>query len=171
MTHLFKTRRQLLLTLALAAVLAVAVMIFVFSAQSGDDSARLSGGFTQWLVRLIKPSYDTLPPAERTAFLEKCHHAVRKAAHFCEFALLALTLCVYLYIKRGAWRMRDALSALTLSAIYACTDEAHQMFVSARGPSFKDVLTDSLGALLASSLFTLAARLRDVRARRAGLKQ
>ena len=160
MTHLFKTRRQRLLTLALAAVFAAAAMIFVFSAQSGDDSERLSGGLTEWLVRLIKPSCETMSPDERLAFLEKCHHAVRKAVHFCEFALLAFTLSVYFHIKRGSWNMRDALAALALSVVYACTDEVHQMFVSARGPSVKDVLTDSLGALFAVSAFALVSRLK-----------
>ena len=133
----------------LALTLLTAILIFFFSAQDGEDSSALSGGITMTIVRLIRPDFDRLPPAERERLLSTFSFYVRKVAHFSEFALLGFNLACYLVLRnpeRASWFGRFGLAWL-LSTLYACTDELHQMFVADRGPAFTDVLIDSAGAL------------------------
>ena len=42
-----------------------------------------------------------------------------------------------------------------LAIIYAATDELHQKFVAGRGPSIRDVMIDSMGALFGIMVFML----------------
>lgn len=139
--------------LSLIAVIAVAVMIFVFSAQEGEESAKLSAGVTDWVLRMVVPGYGEMTVSEKLHYLNIAGFWVRKAAHFSEYALLAFTLSVHLhYVLIGQRFRRVALCAWGVATLYACTDELHQMFVSARGPAVRDVLIDSAGALTGAFL-------------------
>ena len=131
---------------SLIAVIAVAVMIFLFSAQEGDDSAMLSEGVTEWVLTVLVPGYADFTAAQKLAYLERVGFAVRKIAHFTEFALLAVTLSVHLHYRMRGCR-RIALTAWAIATMYAGTDELHQMFVGGRGPALRDVAIDSAGAL------------------------
>ena len=55
--------------------------------------------------------------------------------------------------------------SITLSFLYACTDEIHQIFVPGRSAQFRDVLIDTLGAsfgcLLIHALLTLFTKLKS----------
>ena len=57
-------------------------VIFWFSAQSGENSAALSGGIVEWAAHLIRPGLDQMPQTERQAFLDSLSFFVRKGAHF-----------------------------------------------------------------------------------------
>ena len=133
---------------SLLAVIVVAVMIFVFSAQDGDTSSKLSGSISEWLVRRLAPDFGDMSPADQQRLMQQAHHLVRKAAHFSEYALLALTLVIYLHYILERRPAIMALYAWAIATLYACTDELHQMFVSSRGPALTDVLIDSGGALV-----------------------
>ena len=137
-----RTKRRV----SLIAVIAVAVMIFLFSAQEGDDSAMLSEGVTEWLLTVLVPGYADFTAAQKLAYLERVGFAVRKIAHFSEFALLAVTLSVHLHYRmRGYGRIIP--TSWLIATLYAGTDELHQMFVGGRGPALRDVAIDSAGAL------------------------
>ena len=57
------------------------------------------------------------------------------------------------------------IMSITLSFLYACTDEIHQIFVPGRSAQFRDVLIDTLGAifgcLLIHALLTLFTKLKS----------
>jgi VanZ family protein len=74
---------------------------------------------------------------------------LRKAAHVFEFAVLAGLL--WRAFRESGSFPTSALFALSFSAavLYAASDEWHQSFVKGRGPSARDVLIDSAGALAA----------------------
>ncbi len=125
------------------------VVIYLFSAQTGEQSGALSGGITETLVEHLVPHYTELPPAEQATVLSNWHFYVRKAAHFSEYAVLGVLLSAAL----AAYPLRTPLRLL-LSAggglLWAAGDELHQLFVAARGPSVRDVLIDFGGALFGS---------------------
>ena len=144
----------------LAASLLTAVMIFLFSAQQGPESAELSNGVTLTVAKVVKPNYESLPPAAKVNFLNTLSTVIRKNAHFCEFALLGFNLMGLFRLRR--WE-RPALSSLPLAwgvaTLYAGTDELHQLFVSERGPALLDVGIDSAGALTGTLLALLVLHL------------
>lgn len=87
---------------------------------------------------------------------EMSSHAVRKAAHMTEFAVLAFLLFLF-------WEKRYMISLLCGFAV-AAIDETIQVF-SGRGASFADVLIDTAGVLLALLLCLIVTEV-SVRAKK-----
>ena len=138
----------------LPAVICMAV-IFAFSAQNGEESGEVSSGFLSMLLSLIPKEW--LDPDGSTKVL--IHFLVRKAAHFSVYALLGSSYLFALWRYSVSPALKGVL-AVAMSFLYACTDEFHQGFVAGRGPSFTDVLIDSLGAATAVGLIFLFLLLR-----------
>jgi VanZ family protein len=63
---------------------------------------------------------------------------LRKAAHFCEYAVLGLLL---------VRATRREVVALALGVLYAASDEVHQHFVAGRHAAVRDVAIDAAGVL------------------------
>ena len=135
-----ETRRRVTLCL----VIAVMVLIFCFSAQEGEDSAKLSAGLTQWLLSKLMPGFMDMSDTEKLEFLNRFGFWVRKIAHFTEYALLGVAMTAHLHYVISR---RIVPAAWGIATLYAMTDELHQMFVGGRGPSVRDVCIDSAGAL------------------------
>lgn len=90
------TRKISIMALSLI-VFAIAAMIFLFSAQNGEDSGQLSGRFSKAVIRIVYRDYDGLSADEQFLIMQAVQHRVRKAAHFTEYALLGTSLCLFLY--------------------------------------------------------------------------
>ena len=77
--------------------------------------------------------------------------------HFIVFFFLTF----FLLISLINGKKKNTISlAIIVSIIYAISDEVHQLFVSGRDGSIKDVLIDSAGIFLASFLYILILKLR-----------
>lgn len=86
---------------------------------------------------------------------------IAKFAHISEYFIL--TLLVFRGFQKskvketvaeyGIWQQslkgKIIYFAASLSLLYACSDEFHQFFVIGRHSSFKDILIDSVGILIA----------------------
>lgn len=82
-------------------------------------------------------------------FLESVDFFIRKFAHFIEYFVLGVLSFLSLRDVRFFFkRQRVAQSALAIlfCMLYAASDEIHQLFVSGRNGSVKDVLIDTLGS-------------------------
>ena len=126
------------------AVVFLAVMIFWFSAQSGEDSTDTSNSLIHAALSAVSPSYREMNAQEQQAVLDDVRGIVRKAAHFTEFCLFGMALyalCREYEKKQSLW------IALGCGIGYAMTDEFHQMFIPGRAASWKDVGIDSAGVL------------------------
>ena len=136
-------RRQLFLA---AAILWMAV-IFLFSSRNGELSTRDSYRTGEIIGEMFVEGYKEWTPDRKLVFLEQIDHAVRKTAHFSEYALLAmLWFGTFLPALSQMFRFRPYALSWLLTALYAVTDELHQLFVAERAGSLKDVGIDSLGA-------------------------
>jgi VanZ family protein len=84
------------------------------------------------------------------------NYAVRKSAHFIEYAILgALLFRAFRADSPLRWRFRWAVYALVSTASWALLDELHQTFTRTRGGSIWDSLLDSSGGLFALSFIAL----------------
>ncbi|MBR2765725.1 MAG: VanZ family protein [Blautia sp.] len=123
-------------------------LIYMFSAQPGEQSGALSYRISYEVVelkdRILDTGYDEYELAQQAS---EIHPYVRKAAHMTEYFLLAVAVSfpLYVYGVRGIWLI---LLAGIICVGYAGFDEYHQSFVQSRGPSVKDVGIDSIGAFL-----------------------
>jgi len=89
-----------------------------------------------------------LKPHASPHTLLKINYAVRKLAHFTEYALLAALLFrAFRADSIFRWRWRWAAYTLGIVFGWALLDELHQTFTHSRGGSIYDSLLDTSGAL------------------------
>ena len=107
------------------AVLLCMAVIFILSAQKGDDSQTLSDS----LIIIFG--------------LEFSSDFIRNCAHFLEYSGLAVLIYNALFQTCG--NAKPVLSVI-ISSAYAVTDEIHQLFVEGRACQITDIMIDTLGA-------------------------
>jgi VanZ family protein len=138
--------RRHALWLTLLPVLGLMILIFCFSAQPAAASDRSSGGLVELLLRLLYPDLDACAPAARERIYRDATILVRKSAHFVEYGALGFALLGHLLVCRARRGLRCPRTlAFALGALYAASDELHQLFVPGRSGELGDVLLDSLG--------------------------
>ena len=113
------------------------VVIFMLSHQPASVSSGQSGVFVEQL-HYIAPSIDQ----QLLTFL------VRKGAHI--FAYFVLGILMF----NALWRVdlsnfrfnRPAMLSIIVCALYATSDEFHQLFISGRSGEIRDIIIDSCAA-------------------------
>lgn len=130
-------------------------VIFSFSSQNAQVSDSVSGGFIETVARWFHPDFGSLSETQRVAIIEAWQHFVRKAAHFCEYAVLGLlaTNAVRSFGLKGWTKFTVAVAVCVL---YAAGDELHQSFVAGRAGRLSDVLLDTAGAVTGVAVFLAA---------------
>lgn len=151
------------IVLSLLLVVAVMVMIYSFSAQTGEESGAMSGKLTTWVLNLLVPDFANFSPEKQEAIRSTVGLIVRKLAHFSEYALLGFSLMLHIaQIQKKTAVCLPVLWAWGIGTLYAASDEFHQGFVAGRGPSIVDVTIDSAG-VIAGVLFLAWILLRKTK--------
>lgn len=138
------TRQRVYRLVLWIGVIAVAVMIFCFSAQSGPKSTSVSTVIVQEVIQVVDPEYEQRTPEEQLNVFGFVEKLIRKGAHFLEYA--ALGFFIRLLVGSYGLNRRTRISWL-IGTLYACTDELHQLFISQRAAMWQDVLLDGSGVL------------------------
>ena len=125
-------------------------MFVIFGASTGAGAPRNTSRFVGPILRFLHV------PEQ---YHNQIHFAVRKSAHFIEYAILGILLLRALRASYPA-APRQFLLALMLCALYAATDEFHQLFVKGRESSVHDVLIDTCGATFGLTIFYFCTRRR-----------
>jgi len=113
--------------------------------------------------RFVRPFLLWLNPHMSENTIDQVHYCIRKTAHAVEYAMLGFLIwrivhsSLVLASHSAAWHFRFAL---LLAALYAATDEAHQIFVPGREAAVHDVLLDTCGAGLGLAVTWCAVRWR-----------
>ena len=124
------------------AVILWLILIFILSAQPVHKSNGLSKGIAEKIIKNI----EKISP-DKDISLGRFNHYLRKTAHFFAYMILGILVINVLKLIGVGGKKRIAL-ALLICIIYAITDEFHQLFVPGRGAQVKDVIIDSIGALV-----------------------
>lgn len=136
-------------------ILTVAAVGFIFgnSLMNADDSSAESGRILEFINSLLR---SVNPDFELSEF------AVRKAAHFTEFAVLGALLSVTfrLYVQKS---LKAALLAASAGLCTGICDELIQMSSSGRSCEIRDMLIDFSGVVFAALIVFLILRLKDRR--------
>jgi VanZ family protein len=99
--------------------------------------------------RFIVPFLLWLKPGMSPLTIRSIMFGLRKCAHVCEYAVLALLW--WRALRSAPLRMRATIvvGLVVLGcALFAASDEFHQSFVKSRTPSVRDVFLDISGAVL-----------------------
>ena len=147
--------------LSLFLVIAVMVVIYCFSAQTGVESGAMSGQITRWVLNLVVPGFGDFSQEKQEAIRSAVSFAVRKLAHFSEYALLGFSLMLHIaQIEKKITVHFPWLWSWCVGTLYAASDEFHQGFVAGRGPSVRDVMIDSSGVIAGTLLLLWIIRRR-----------
>ena len=117
-------------------VLLVLWMIFIFIMSSFDSNA--SDNQSGLIVNIVNSVI-------HTSNIDLLTTIIRKLAHLTEYFILGLLMINYL--KDYKINKVYILSVL-FSFIYAITDELHQTFISGRSGEVRDIVIDTVGALI-----------------------
>jgi VanZ family protein len=118
-------------------------MILIFGGSTDVLSAQHTSRFLEPFLRWLNPDISH-------ATIETIQLVIRKLAHTTEYAILAALLW---RAFRGGTNLRLQMSRLFLivwliCALFAASDEVHQLFVPSRMAAFGDVLIDMVGAFV-----------------------
>lgn len=152
-------------------VLGWMLVIFLFSAQTGEESSDLSGGITECVLETFVRDFEQMPAEQRSGMMDAVSFAVRKLAHYTEYMILGFLLINLVRTYKVVYG-RAFLISWCAGTLYAVSDEIHQVFSDGRSPRVLDVCIDSAGVLtgvlLACVAFNFYCRAIDKR-RKKGL--
>jgi VanZ family protein len=175
-----KQKHRTAFTILLFLTITWMLVIFTFSAQPAEESTDTSMFWGRMAGELLVPGFKSWPEEKKESFAEKMDYPVRKAAHATEYAILGMLLFATLRAAHPAERLSHGKfggisheikrsrtgASFTLGALYAASDEIHQLFVPGRSGQFTDVLIDSggvlAGILLALLFLRLAGRIERI---------
>ena len=145
--YIKETLRFVLKPMSFLPAIMMMCIIFMLSSQEGTTSSRLSYKVG---VQIFTVTNKVLDKGWSDAHIDqlstKYQYYVRKTAHYTEYFLLGVSVAFPLYVY-GIRGMKLIIFAGLFCFGYASLDEFHQSFVHGRGPSPKDVMIDSCGAL------------------------
>lgn len=124
--------------LSITVWLSVLALIFYMSHQNGAQSSKSSGSLTLILEIIFRANL-------KEGF-------IRTAAHFSEFTVLGLTTVNCALALKG---YLIPFRAVIFCALYAITDEIHQIFIPGRACQFSDFTVDMAGVVTGVFIFTL----------------
>lgn len=110
--------------------------------------------------RFIRPLLQCLFPSANEATLQIYHGYIRKAAHFTEYAVLALFVFRAAASVTGGVILRFIIP-LTVVISVACIDEFNQSFEPSRTSSARDILLDIAGGVVMLVCIWLVSRRRS----------
>lgn len=141
----------------------IMMIIFYFSSKPVELSDESSLVIANTLVNVYESvAVVDITNENRIEILYEINHIVRKSAHFMEYALLAFFIAFHLHVIRMKKLAKNLLPIL-ISAVYAASDEFHQIFVDGRGPQVRDVLLDTTGAIAGTLVFFLVLTILEAK--------
>ena len=129
-----------------------AIQAFASNSFSANETSRFIGALLRWLF------FDA--DAE---WIATVHLAIRKAAHFVGYAILALLALRAFRINFDRPLAWLAAASLALTLVVAVVDESRQAAVANRTGALSDVALDMGGAVSALALASAVRRLGSLR--------
>lgn len=128
------------------------IVIFSFSSADANKSTGTSDKVITTMIEIKdKITNNETPNNEKEIIIKNSSFYIRKIAHITEYLILGFL--TFNLLKQ--YSVTNIYYAIGLSILYSCTDEFHQLFISGRSGSIRDVLIDSIGILIGTYLYKL----------------
>ncbi|MBP3444986.1 MAG: VanZ family protein [Bacilli bacterium] len=128
------------------------IVIFSFSSADANKSTGTSDKVITTMIEIKdKITNNETPNNEKEIIVKNSSFYIRKIAHITEYLILGFLM--FNLLKQ--YSVTNIYYAIGLSILYSCTDEFHQLFISGRSGSIRDVLIDSIGILIGTYLYKL----------------
>lgn len=130
-------------------------VIFLLSHQDNVSSSGLSGQLVAVLMRITGGQLEGPQ-------LVRFESVIRVLAHGFVFFVLGL-LVSYAFETINIRELPNAALTFIISALYAASDELHQLFIPGRAGELKDFLIDCAGIVLAIIIYQVVRTISDLR--------
>ena len=128
------------------------IVIFSFSSADANKSTGTSDKVITTMIEIKdKITNNETPNNEKEIIVKNSSFYTRKIAHITEYLILGFL--TFNLLKQ--YSVTNIYYAIGLSILYSCTDEFHQLFISGRSGSIRDVLIDTIGILIGTYLYKL----------------
>ena len=128
------------------------IVIFSFSSADANKSTGTSDKVITTMIEIKdKITNNETPNSEKEIIVKNSSFYIRKIAHITEYLILGFLM--FNLLKQ--YSVTNIYYAIGLSILYSCTDEFHQLFISGRSGSIRDILIDSIGILIGTYLYKL----------------
>ena len=128
------------------------IVIFSFSSADANKSTGTSDKVITTMIEIKdKITNNEAPNNEKEIIVKNSSFYIRKLAHITEYLILGFLMFNLL----NQYSVTNIYYAIGLSILYSCTDEFHQLFISGRSGSIRDILIDSIGILIGTYLYKL----------------
>lgn len=125
------------------------LIIFLFSSQNAIKSESLSDSLVSTTIDIVvKVTNIKVNTQEKEKIVDNTRLFVRKTAHFTSYFILGI-LAYLIFSNVNLPTKKVIFYTILLCFIYACSDEAHQLFSSGRTARILDVLIDTCGSMCA----------------------
>ena len=158
-----ENRRKLIIsTIMLLLIIAWMILIFQFSCMNSKDSDKASSETVATIIenslRVTNKIGATHSYSTHNDILNASkvlNPLMRKVAHFSEYFILGVLIIIFLnYVIENKKYIIVFLISFVICALYATSDEFHQVFISGRAGQAVDVCIDTLGALTGIVLYS-----------------
>lgn len=128
------------------------IVIFSFSSADANKSTGTSDKVITTMIEIKdKITNNETPNNEKEIIVKNSSFYIRKIAHITEYLILGFLM--FNLLKQ--YSVTNIYYAIGLSILYSCTDEFHQLFISGRSGSIRDILIDTIGILIGTYLYKL----------------
>ena len=128
------------------------IVIFSFSSADANKSTGTSDKVITTMIEIKdKITNNETPNNEKEIIVKNSSFYIRKIAHITEYLILGFLM--FNLLKQ--YSVTNIYYAIGLSILYSCTDEFHQLFISGRIGSIRDILIDSIVILIGTYLYKL----------------
>lgn len=138
------------------------IVIFIFSSENGDESKNTSRGFVRKVINTLSITRN-LDEIEKEELIENSQFLIRKMAHFSVYTILGINVYGFINTYKNMINRYRILTTIGIGAIYAMSDEFHQLFSSGRSASIRDVCIDTAGTLFGILIFILGEKCRKIK--------
>ena len=139
-------------TISIVSLILWMIVIFSFSSADANKSTGTSDKVITTMIEIKdKITNNETPNNEKEIIVKNSSFYIRKIAHITEYLILGFL--TFNLLKQ--YSVTNIYYAIGLSILYSCTDEFHQLFISGRSGSIRDILIDSIGILIGTYLYKL----------------
>lgn len=155
-------RKLIISTIMLLLIIAWMVLIYYFSSMKSDESDKTSSETVATIIdnslkitNKIGATHANSSYSDILAASKVINPLIRKVAHFSEYFILAVLVIIFLnYVIENKKYIIVFLISLVICALYAASDEFHQVFISGRSAQIIDVCIDTFGSLIGLLLYS-----------------
>lgn len=134
------------------------ITIFCFSSEQSDKSTDTSGNTIKTVLSRFE-KFNKLEQEDQQKLIENLQHPIRKLAHFTIYTIGGMLIFNFINTYKII-NKKKIMFTIMFGALYAVTDEIHQLFIPGRSGQISDVIIDACGVIIGCTIIYFSYKIR-----------